>query len=368
MEKHEGLSWSERAGKTFCILCLILGIYLVIKYALVVLLPFLIAWSLALITSPLAKKMSKSFGISRRFSSAFLTVVLLGGLALTLYFAALSLINETEKLLSRLSSDSDRLGNAVADFFERLSSMGSGELPFLDELMKIEAFRRFWENMDEIVANTVSDIVSSITKQIPSFMLGVIKEAPNVLIFVLITLISCFYFAADIDRINKKAVSLLPQRFREKLPLIKQALTQKAGKYARAYLILLFMTFGELLVGLLILGADYPFLLAVLIAILDILPIFGVGTALIPWAIAEILFMKNYYMGIGLFILYVIITVVRQATEPKIVAGSLGLHPLLTLIAMYVGLKLFGVLGMILAPLALILTKSWPRVDNSLFL
>ena len=106
------------------------------------------------------------------------------------------------------------------------------------------------------------------------------------------------------------------------------------------------------------LRVPYPLLLAVIISILDILPLLGVGTVLIPWALVEIIFSKDYYTGIGLFILYVIITVVRQITEPKIVAGSLGLSPLLTLIAMYAGLRLFGFFGIIIGPFALLIIKT----------
>ena len=189
-------------------------------------------------------------------------------------------------------------------------------------------------------------------------MLDVIGKLPNLLIFLLITIVSCFYFCADIDKINKKAVSFLPERLRIKVPVIKKRVLEKLSGYVRAYILLFLLTFGELLIGFSILRVHYPLLLAVVISILDILPILGVGTALIPWALAEILFAKDYYTGIGLFIMYVIITVVRQITEPKVVAGSLGLPPLLTLIAMYAGLKLFGFLGIIIAPFAVLVLRS----------
>jgi sporulation integral membrane protein YtvI len=224
--------------------------------------------------------------------------------------------------------------------------------------LKIDQFREFWENIDSVIANVITSTVSSLTSWIPGALLGIIGKLPSLMIFLLITVISCFYFSSDIDRINQKTVSLLPMKIQKKVPDIKKRLFKRISGYVRAYFILLLLTFGELLVGFSVLRVPYPLILAVVISILDILPLLGVGTVLIPWALIEILFAKDYYTGIGLFIIYVIITVVRQITEPKIVAGSLGLPPLLTLIAMYAGLKLFGFFGIIIGPFLVLIVKS----------
>ena len=127
-----------------------------------------------------------------------------------------------------------------------------------------------------------------------------------------------------------------------------------AAKYVRAYILLLSLTFCELFIGFAILKVPYPLLLALLTALVDILPILGVGAILVPWGLFEILIFKDIFTGVGLLIIYVIVAIIRQITEPKVVAGSLGLHPLLTLAAMYIGLKVFGILGMILGPILLL--------------
>ena len=100
-------------------------------------------------------------------------------------------------------------------------------------------------------------------------------------------------------------------------------------------------------------------LIALLVALVDILPILGVGTVLIPWSIIEILFVKDAFTGVGLLILYAIVSIIRQVTEPKVVAGSLGLDPLLTIIVIYAGLKIFGIFGMILGPMAALGAKAF---------
>ena len=115
--------------------------------------------------------------------------------------------------------------------------------------------------------------------------------------------------------------------------------------------LLFLITFVELFVGFLILQVDYAFVLAILIAFVDFLPVLGTGAILAPWGIIALL-TKNYFLGIGIIVLFVVMTVIRQIIEPKIVGKSLGVHPILTLIAIYLGYKLFGIVGMIFLPIA----------------
>lgn len=352
------MTWGERAGKLFCYLCIGALAYIAIKFALGIFLPFIIAWGLAILTSSLSRKLSKKLGLSRKFCSFVLTFLILGLIFGGLFFGVNRLIYEVEKLLARLSENGDTIGSAVGEFLDRISSLGDKKLPIIESLLKNEQFREFWGNIDSTISNMLSNALISVTSQIPRALLSFFKSLPSVLVFLMITVISCFYFAADIDNINRTAVSLLPKKLQLKVPTFKKRFLQKSSRYLRAYLILLFLTFAELLIGLSVLRTPYPLLLAILISILDILPILGVGTALIPWAIIEILFLKDYYTGVGLLIVYVIITIVRQVTEPKIVAGSLGLSPLLTLVSMYAGLKLFGFLGVVIGPMLVIILRS----------
>ena len=140
------------------------------------------------------------------------------------------------------------------------------------------------------------------------------------------------------------------------MPEMGNAMRDIFRKYIKAYGILLALTFVLLLVGLWILRIDYAFLLSFLIALADLLPVIGVGTILIPWGIIMLL-QKNFYLGFGLLILYLVISLIRQVAEPKVLGKSLGLHPLLTLFATYVGFSLFGLVGMILAPLVALFAK-----------
>ena len=133
--------------------------------------------------------------------------------------------------------------------------------------------------------------------------------------------------------------------------------------YLRAYLLLFLLTFSEVLIGLLILRQHYAFLIALLVAVVDILPVLGAGTVLIPWAIALLLF-RQYSLGFGLLILYGVITIVRQIVEPYALGSRLGLHPLLSLLSMFTGFQVFGIPGMLLGPGVAMLIREYLRTDT----
>ena len=349
------INWQRTASFLFCLLFIGAAVYLAFKYLLIVFLPFIIAYCVSLIVHPLASRLSKKLKIKKKPLSAILTSLLLTLVFLLIVWGAGRLISEAENLLEWLASDSARLGDRIAAIFDGISEK---EIPLIDSLMKIEQFREVWENIDKIVSGIISEAVSSLTKGIPVAVITLLSRLPALLIFVMVTIISCFYFSLDLDRIHNTVISLMPDKWRSRIPSIKKRLCGTAVKYLRAYILLLSLTLGELFVGFSILGVSYPLLIAFLVAIVDILPVLGVGTVLIPWALIELIFSKDLYMGIGLIIIYVIVTVIRQITEPKVVAGSLGLHPLATIISMYVGFKIIGIFGMIAGPMVALAARS----------
>lgn len=188
------------------------------------------------------------------------------------------------------------------------------------------------------------------------------KQIPSVLIAIVVTIIASYFMTSDYERITQYIKGLLPKERRFIFSRTKSILFASLGKLARAYSIIILITFSEVLLGLSVMSlvgvyqSSYIFVIAVLTAFVDILPIFGTGTIIIPWAIYSLI-TQNTGLGIGLIILYVMITIIRQIVEPKLVASQLDLPPVATLCAMYVGLQLFGVIGMFLMPITLFCLK-----------
>jgi sporulation integral membrane protein YtvI len=168
-----------------------------------------------------------------------------------------------------------------------------------------------------------------------------------------------FFISRDQDIILKSFEKYLPATIYRRMTLVGSATGGALFGYLKSQLILMFIAAGIAFIGLQILGVPYAFLIAVLVGIADLLPLVGPGTIFLPWIVWEVV-NGNHGFAIALLVLYAVVTVVRQVVQPKIVGDSIGLHPLETLIALFVGLRLMGVLGLILGPIIWVVFKaSW---------
>ena len=210
---------------------------------------------------------------------------------------------------------------------------------------------------EELVNGFIEKAITEITERLPSVMGRILSALPNLLLVLFMTVLAGFYFCFDGERIAQSVKELLPDSLKRRFTTWGARLKRISFRYLRAYFYLLLLTVGELFIGFCFLRVRYAFLLAIGIALLDMLPILGVGTVLIPWAVIALL-QKNFYLGFGLLILYAAVALLRQIIEPRLIGKSLGVHPLLTLVATYVGFRCFGFLGMLLAPFAALLAKS----------
>ena len=299
-----------------------------------VLLPFLISWGLAFLVRPLAAAICRHSVMPRKIVSVALTVgafFLIGG---GVFLVLNRLWHEASALLVYLSENPELLGEVTERIELWLSRfpLAGGALPL---------------DVGALLGDAVSGAVAYFSRMIGTFLLRV----PSVLLFTVITVIASVYFALDLDGINRALVAHLPEPIRRGAGRVGDAMLHGAAVYLRSYTILFFVTLGITLVGLLLFGVRYALLIAALVALVDLLPILGVGFVLLPWSAVSLL-LGRAGLGIGLAALWLLITVVRQALEPRLLGGRLGLHPLLTLLSMYAGLKLLGILGMMLAPIA----------------
>ncbi|PLR97846.1 sporulation integral membrane protein YtvI [Bacillus sp. T33-2] len=237
----------------------------------------------------------------------------------------------------------------------------------------IRPLMRKWEFYSK---NLPADVIASIEKTIEtninsldSFLqraieniLNLLTAVPGFLIEMLIYLIALFLLSLEFPRLKEKLESHLKEQTRQKVFLVGRQLSKAGLGFIKAQIILSLITFAMAMVGLQILDAPYPGLLSLLIVIVDILPILGTGSVLVPWAVISIL-QDNHFLGIGLIIMFLVITVVRRVIEPKIYSTSLGISPLASLISMYIGFKLLGLAGIFIGP-ALIIVYDTLRKAN----
>lgn len=322
------------------------------RYAIGIVLPFAIAFAVGSVVHPLAVRLGKRLKMPVKVCAAILLLLGLSLVVLILMLGTTRLLRELRGLLSLIESDDRAFWDKIEMWQHQLSDL-TAHIPFLRRLREKENLASLWESANEMIMQALRDMVGEISTRIPTFVGNFVRRIPAFFICLIVTVVACFYFALDMERVRRAVGVFLSPPLREKLSHLRERAGEILRRYVRAYLLILIITFLELYIALSILGVEYALLIAFLTALIDILPVLGVGIVLVPWSIF-CLFTRRFFLGFGLLITYVIMTVVREVVEPRIVSGSFGLHPLLTLFSMYAGYKLFGVWGMILAPAAVI--------------
>ena len=356
------IDWKRAAAVTVTLTGVLLLIYCIGKFAVGLILPFLLAFLLALLTRPAVLWLSARTRCPRRILAVAVTLIALLLLFGLCYLIVSKMLLELKELLAFLAEDIGNEGGKIArvlDFFKGIFT----RVPFFEKLSQAELLQYFVGDVNEFASEQLRALFSRLSERVTALLASLLSGAPSLLIFLLVTLISCFYFAAEYDTVCRALSRLIPARYSARLPEWKMRTGRAVRRYLRAYFLLFLLTLAELLVGFLILGTEYAFLLAFMTALLDVLPVLGVGTVLLPYAIFSFV-IGNRYLGLGLLILYGVITLVRQIVEPHLVGKSLGLHPILMLVAFYVGWRLFGIVGVFLGPAVALILKYFFKSES----
>ena len=323
--------------------------YAALRYLLAAVLPFFIAWVTAMALRPAIDGICRRTKLKRRAVSFFCVLFVLLTFTGLLAVIVGRTAEELRGLADNLMTDAADAVGDIFDYFEDLR----GRFPFLDGLED----RATAERVESAILSAVENSVSAFTAKIPEAVMGIVSSLPGLILSFVVLVTATFYMCADVAGINSFIAGLFPPGKREKLFAAKKRSAADAGRYIRAYLLILFITFAQLLTGFLILKIPYALTLAAVIALIDILPVLGVGTVLIPWA-GILLIRGQTYTGVGILLLFAIIWLARQIIEPKIVGHSMGVHPLITLAAMYAGFTMLGVSGLFIFPIAAMLIKN----------
>jgi len=212
------------------------------------------------------------------------------------------------------------------------------------------------DNLTIMIANTASsaaEILQNMFLNIPV----ILTVLPNSLTVILFITLATFIITNDWSNLEQAIGRLMPGRTNQRVSTIIHYLKKALGGYFKAQLILITLTFVLIFCGLGIIGVEHALTIALFASIVDLIPYIGIGIIFIPWIIYLFL-TANYTLTIGLCILYMLITVARQVLEPKILSANIGVNPLAALIGMFLGIQLWGVLGLILAPIILIMISA----------
>ena len=351
---------------------LILGAALAIRFGLGLFLPIILAFIFAaLLQRPKNYLVKKTF--LKKGAAAVLCVFFgISLVALLISLVGVRVAGEIKGFidyiiirLQDINSLVTAIETAVYSFIARLPDFIEGTLKESTEAL-FTGIREYLAGQTAEVPEQIGSLgslfnLSWITKPL-SGVVSTASKVPSFLIAFLVSVITTCFMTADYDVITDFINAQLSEKRRDDFVRAKTLLKSSLGKMGKAYLLIMLVTFSEMLIGLSVLkllgifNSSYIVIISVATAVVDIIPVLGTGTVLIPWAIV-CLIMSNYPMAIGLGILYGVITVIRQVVEPKLVAGQLGLPPFVTISAIYIGLKTMGVLGMFIAPVMVIMLK-----------
>lgn len=323
-------------------------VWLLAVFALPALLPFVIGLAIAaLVEKPMRLFLSRTH--LPRGLGAFLFVLLFYALLVAgVYFLCRIVCDEATRFLRELPELLSSLAIPFGTLQKRLYALAD-RLPDGIGVAVREGVESFFKN-GSLIGSRIYDWLFSAAS-------SVLGKLPDIVLFLITTVVASFLSAAELPKLRQFVRERAPEAWRQKLLAVRARLKATLGGYIRAQLKLMGITFLILTAGFLILRISYPLLFGLVLAFVDALPVFGTGTVLIPWSL--LMFLRgNVRCGVGLLILYACAALTRQALEPRMVGRHIGLNPLLTLMALYIGFRCAGIWGMLLFPIAAIFLKQ----------
>lgn len=312
--------------------------------------PFVIGWFLAYVASPLVNWLEKRVRIVKKLGSALIIILVLAGVGLLCYFLGSKLWQEIRALIENMPGIYRDLESGFYTVGENLEGIFE---------MLPEGVQEGWQTMISNLDQTMGNLIGRISEPTMAAAGNFAKRIPSIFIGTIVTFISSYFFIAEREEVIIWAKKVAPDPLVERMSMVMDNLKYAVGGYFKAQFKIMIVVCLILIVGFVILDVHFYFLLAILIALLDFLPFFGTGTALILWGLYKLM-VGDYKMVIGLVILYGVTQLVRQLIQPKLVGDSMGLKPLLTLVFLYAGYKIGGVIAMIFAvPIGMIVMNLY---------
>ena len=320
------------------LLGIILGILLGIRF-LQFFMPFVIGWIIAMIANPLVRMLERRLKVARKHTSMVIIIGVLAVIIVAIYFLGVKIGEETRSFL-------EQAPEMYSEFREEFQDAGKNLESIISELPQNiqESLEEAQKDIGDITGQAVGKISQFTVDKAGTFA----RNIPGILISIIFSILSAYFFIADRDRILEFGRNHTPQIIQEKWRMMAESFKMVFGGYFKAQFKIMAVIGVILFIGMLILKVRFAILVAILVAFLDMLPFLGTGTVLIPWAVFKLLSGDIRY-AVGLVILYLVTQLVRRIIEPKLVGDSIGMNPLATLIFMYIGYRVGGVLGMILA-------------------
>lgn len=344
---HQNFTYIKILSNLSIFVFTLLLIIFAVPRLIVFFMPFVVAWIIACIATPIVHLVEKHLKLKRKMSMVFVVVAIISGVISVLYGVWSFLVKIMTNFLADLPEMWENLRIEVQGFFQVLFGV----------LEKLPGDKT--SNLQEVISNSgdyIAEAVSNLSAPTISAVGSLASKVPDIIIFTIMCLIATYFFVVEKEAIHQKFHTWMPKSVLNVWSLIKRCFAESIGGYFKAQFKIELWIYLLVFVGLSILKVRYAFLVAFGIAILDLLPVFGTGFVLWPWTLIK--FINGHYLSaIGMLAIWGISQFVRQLIQPKYVGDTLGMHPLPTLFLLFTGYKISGVFGMIIAvPLGILVS------------
>lgn len=330
----------------------ILLIFLCFRFLFSAFLPFVIAFLIASFVQKPSAFVSEKIRLKQGLCAVLLSVLIFVILISVLFFAGYFFVVKAKDIFSNISDILIDISKVFSDFQSKIFGL----------------FENFSPNVNAKAENLVIGFFDDTATRITSFLSklaeNIVKGTPSFLFSTIVTLVATCYISKDFNQLLRFYKNFFGDKIYNKTYRIKEIIKYSVLKFVKGYLILLILTFVQLLIGFYLIGIEYTVVLAALISVVDLLPVLGTGTVLVPWGIADIILGNS--RGIWVIVIYIIITLLRNFAEPKVIGKQIGINPLFTLISMFLGLKLAGFFGLIIFPIVLIVVIEYNKNENDM--
>lgn len=345
----------EQAKKRFIINVIFVGLWIGIvilsgRFLLQNLFPFIIAIIVAALMQKPARVISNTTKIPKGVCAAVLSAGLYIILAVALIFLITKFFSLTGKAITSISGIGETVMEAINRLENALGVIASNISPDFQAASK------------EILSTVLKSVAEKTSGYLSDWAAGVIRSAPSFLFSSVVALAATCYIGKDFDGLLKFSKIMIGEKALKTTVKIKKILKESVLKIVGGYLILMVITFLELSVALFVLKIQNWIIMAALIAVIDALPVLGAGSVLLPWSIVNII-LGNSFLGVSLMVLYLLITIIRNFAEPKIVGSKTGINPLFILFSMFLGIRIFGFLGLIILPVTFIVVFKYYKSE-----
>lgn len=340
----------EDIDKIIHFIILIIFLYIFIKYLSGYFAPLILGYVICIILSPLVGVLHRRLKLPKPLASVFS----IGIMIFAISFLGTSVVSKVISEGKEFIQNSPQLVSSTVNTINSLQDKVMGYFDILPVSIR--------ESSDKLFDSFMSTVTELLGTGVKVGSVEAVKFLPNTLFVILLGLICSFFLLNDRKKVEAFFIRQLPDPIRSRVSVAKSGVLNAIGGYIKAECELMCIVGIICITGLMVLGSPYALLLGILISIVDALPVFGSGAIFWPWCAYSVV-VGNYKMAIGLAVIDIIIIIVRQMLEPRILGNQIGLHPIATLMSIFIGLKIFGLFGFIIGPVILVTIKAMQESD-----